>query len=150
MNQNENKIANCSVVRRLTFCAGHRVYGHENKCRHPHGHNYVVYVTAEPKKSLDSIGRVIDFSVLKEKLGTWLDRSWDHAFIFWRGDEDMAEVFSTRVDWKHYIMPTNPTAENMAAYLLDVVCPELFDETGVNITAITIDETENCSAGVRR
>lgn len=35
-----------SCTRRLTFAAGHRVWKHEGKCAHPHGHNYVVEVTA--------------------------------------------------------------------------------------------------------
>ena len=47
-----------TCTRRLTFCAGHRVLGHESKCAHPHGHNYVVYVTAEAEQ-LDDVGRVM-------------------------------------------------------------------------------------------
>lgn len=150
MNQNEPNKTSFSIMRRLTFCAGHRVHGHESKCRHPHGHNYVVYVTARPIQWLDSIGRVIDFSVLKDKLGTWLDQNWDHAFLLWRGDEEMTAVYASHSDWKHYVLPTNPTAENMAAYLLNVICPELFQQTGISITAVVVEETENCVAEVSR
>ena len=52
-----------TCTRRIQFCAGHRVMGHEGKCRNLHGHNYVVFVTAQADE-LDSVGRVIDFSVL--------------------------------------------------------------------------------------
>lgn len=148
MNLSVDEKVSFSIMRRLTFCAGHRVHGHESKCKHPHGHNYVVYVTARPAKYLDSIGRVIDFSVLKAKLGTWLDEKWDHAFIYWRGDEEMSAVYAGHQEWKHYVMPTNPTAENMAAYLLKVICPELFGGCGISITNIVVEETENCTAEV--
>ena len=42
------------------FCAGHRVVGHENKCRHLHGHNYRVTFYCESQE-LDGVGRVVDF-----------------------------------------------------------------------------------------
>ena len=29
-----------TVIRSHEICAGHRVVGHESKCRHLHGHNY--------------------------------------------------------------------------------------------------------------
>ena len=61
-----------SCTRRIQFASGHRVLGHENKCRHIHGHNYVAFIHAEAEQ-LDSIGRVIDFGVLKDKFGGWID-----------------------------------------------------------------------------
>lgn len=139
-----------SINRRLTFCAGHRVYGHESKCQYPHGHNYVVHVTAVAVRELDSIGRVIDFSVLKEKLGGWLDENWDHAFIYFQKDKELAGVFTSNRKWKHYVLPSNPTAENMAAYLLDVICPELFKGDKIEVTSVILEETENCLAEASR
>ena len=43
------------------------MHGHESKCAHLHGHNYKFefHCTAG---SLDNVGRVIDFSDIKEKL----------------------------------------------------------------------------------
>lgn len=150
MNPESKNLPTFKVNRRLTFCAGHRVHGHETKCQYPHGHNYVVHVTAEALRSLDGIGRVIDFSVLKEKLGTWIDTNWDHAFIFWKQDEELLRIYAERLLWKHYILPSNPTAENMAAYLLNVICPSLFEGYPIAITRIMIEETENCQAEVTK
>ena len=64
---------NIEAVRKIHFSAGHRVYGHESKCSNLHGHNYVLWVHAGAKE-LDELGRVIDFSVLKDyfKLGSFL------------------------------------------------------------------------------
>src|SRR5690606_40371968 len=43
---------------------GHRVVGHEGKCRFLHGHNYRIHFTVAADQ-LDEIGRVVDFSVIK-------------------------------------------------------------------------------------
>ena len=69
-----------TATRRLQFCAGHRVHDHESECRNLHGHNYVVFLTAASTSDdpLDKLGRVIDFGVLKEKFGAWIDEWWDH------------------------------------------------------------------------
>ena len=34
---------NITATRYHDICAGHRVYGHEGKCSHFHGHNYRIY-----------------------------------------------------------------------------------------------------------
>lgn len=137
-----------TITRRLTFCAGHRVHGHETKCRHPHGHNYVVLLTVKPRTTLDVLGRVVDFSVLKSKLGTWLDQNWDHAFIYFEQDLEMLEIYTQRPQWKNYALPLNPTAENMAAYLLETICPMLFAGDAIVVTSVVVHETENCYAEV--
>lgn len=142
-----------SVVctRRIEFCAGHRVVGHEGKCRNWHGHNYVLEVTARAKQSLDSVGRVIDFSVLKDRVKGWIDANWDHGMILWNKDVELLAV-SRKVtgDMKTYALPTNPTAENMAAYLMREVFPRLFADTRVDIVKAVLHETPNCYATVER
>lgn len=135
-----------TCTRRLQFCAGHRVYKHESKCANVHGHNYVLYATASAK-SLDEIGRIIDFGVLKEKLGTWIDLYWDHGMLLWEEDPITELWTGTELtNHKVFLLPYNPTAENMALYLLEVVCPGLFEASGIRITEVIIHETENCSA----
>ena len=37
-----------TATRRIQFAAGHRVFGHEGKCRYLHGHNFIAFVTAAP------------------------------------------------------------------------------------------------------
>lgn len=135
-------------VRRLTFCSGHRVYQHEGKCAHPHGHNYVVHLTCMAR-TLDSIGRVIDFSIIKKIMGDWIDDNWDHGFILYAQDTELIGALGDK-GFKLYMMPTNPTAENMGAYLLHTICPRLFKEHGVEVIKVEIEETENCKAIVRK
>ena len=155
-----------TCTRRLTFCAGHRVMGHENKCAHLHGHNYVVYATAKATPLADPTdpqGRVIDFSVIKERLNGWLDSNWDHGFILHADDirakmhvinfgqdyhqmNESTSAYANPRYQKLYTLPYNPTAENIAKYLLTEICPDLFEDTFIEIVEITIEETENCKA----
>jgi 6-pyruvoyltetrahydropterin/6-carboxytetrahydropterin synthase len=137
-----------SCTRRIQFCAGHRVFGHESKCKNLHGHNYVAFITAQAA-GLDSIGRVIDFSVIKERIGTWIDDNWDHGMILWQHDAPAWEAIAAFGPTKVYALAENPTAENMAAYLLEHVCPSLFADTAVIVTKIVLWETENCYAEVQ-
>ena len=139
-----------TVTRKLEFDAGHRVYRHESKCATLHGHRYVAEITAEAPK-LDSIGRVIDFSVIKERIGGWIDNFWDHTTLLFKDDESTVEAVKKLPGWKTpFICPFNPTAENMAEYLIDVICPKLMEDTEVRIVKIKLWETPNCYAEVTR
>ncbi len=130
------------------FSAGHRVVGHENKCRHLHGHNYRVTFHCEAEQ-LDDVGRVIDFGVIKEKLCMWLEDNWDHKTLLWDRDElanillcaNMSEANESVV-----VTRFNPTAENMARHLLEVVCTRQLQNTSVVCTSVEVEETRKCSA----
>lgn len=142
-----------TCTRRYQFCAGHRVHGHENKCAQIHGHNYVAMITARADDDgLDDIGRVIDFSVLKEKIGGWIDCHWDHQFIAWEKDDLLIDFRSEPEQskanhlWPVFWLPDNPTAENMARYLLLEVGPRELAGTHVTLIAVRVWETENCYA----
>lgn len=132
-----------SITRRFQFCAGHRVHLHESKCANPHGHNYVMMVTV--RGPLDPIGRVVDFSVIKDLIGEWIEKNWDHGFIYFDRDADMRRLFEGK-SWKSYALNRNPTAENMADYILSVVAPPLLMPFGLICTTVELWETENCCA----
>lgn len=136
-----------SCTRRVQFAAGHRVLNHESKCANMHGHNYVALFEAqEDQGSLDSIGRVIDFSVLKEKLGGWIDRNWDHGFIVFEEDAQVKKALQSINGQKRFVAPFNPTAEEMSIFLLRSVGPQVLAGTGIKLIRVTIWETENCFA----
>lgn len=133
-----------SCIRRIQFCAGHRVLGHESKCANLHGHNYVAFFHARAQ-GLDSIGRVIDFSVLKNLIGGWIDDNWDHTTLIYSKDFDLVGVSPIlSVNKPAFICDFNPTAENMAQFLLDSVCPRVLSGSGVEVVKVVLWETENC------
>jgi 6-pyruvoyltetrahydropterin/6-carboxytetrahydropterin synthase len=142
------KMTKVSCTRKIHFCSGHRVFRHEGKCANPHGHNYYAHITAEADE-LDSVGRVIDFSVLKEKVGSWIETNWDHTFIAFKEDIEMLQALKkVRSPKPPFIAPFNPTAENMARYLLTVVCPEVLQGSTIKVAKVVIYETDNCCAEV--
>ena len=172
------------VIRTHEICAGHRVVGHESKCRHLHGHNYVFHFEVAPKREkravtvqitegssavmqlespertkLDDLGRVIDFSIVKSTLCEWLEANWDHKFLHWEHDalidglksllnDDRNSVVDAKDNMHFYSslvsLPFNPTAENLAAHMVNVVGPELLDPYGVELIACRIEETSKC------
>lgn len=135
-----------TVTRTLEFDAGHRVMNHESKCATLHGHRYKVEIQAEAEQ-LDDIGRIIDFSVLKNQIGTWLDIHWDHNVVVYEKDEQTLDALRHIPRKKEpWVAPWNPTAENMADHLLRKVCPALMIDTGVTVTKVTVWETPNCRA----
>lgn len=135
-----------TCTRRLEFDYGHRVYLHESKCRHLHGHRGVVEVTVTAP-GLDQLGRVIDFSVLKQRVGTWIDNNWDHNLILYENDFQVIAALSQIPDTRHpFLLPYNPTAENMARYLLEEVCPNVLGDTDVKAVRVKIWETPNGAA----
>lgn len=124
---------------------GHRVVGHEGKCRHLHGHNYRVHFVCAAD-GLDSVGRVIDFSVIKAKLCMWLEDEWDHKMLLWREDPMLPEL--RQLDPTVVELPFNPTAENLALHLINEIAPAMLRGTGVRCIKCVIDETRKCSAQV--
>lgn len=137
--------AHITCTRKLEFDAAHRVVNHESKCRHLHGHRYVVEATFAAA-ALDALGRVVDFGVIKERLGHWLDTQWDHNAILWETDKTLGDAIAGVTKQTIYYLPYNPTAENMAHYLLTEICPALFAQSDLRCTGIRIHETPNCVA----
>ena len=152
-----------TIEREHEIHCGHRVAGHEGKCAHLHGHGYVIHFICG-SESLDHLGRVIDFSVVKERLCMWLEDNWDHKFLAWERDHLMQRISRLTNTWDKSIVgdtldegalmlnesivwtPFNPTAENMAQYLVEVIGPQQLAGTGVSLLQCRVEETRKCSA----
>lgn len=130
-------------TRRLEFDSAHRVMRHESKCKNLHGHRYVAELTVQAE-ALDTLGRVVDFSVLKTVVGEWIDTNWDHGFIGHVHDDKLI-AFCIEQGWKIYAMPCNPTAENMAE-LLYKKADHLLEGFNIKVTHVRMYETPNCWA----
>lgn len=136
-----------TCTRRLEFDAGHRVLRHESKCRHPHGHRYVVEVTCGAPE-LDDRGRVVDFGVIRGVFGAWLDENLDHGYVANPADE-IGRYIEQHQDGKVYwITDGNPTAEVMVKHLASVA-DTLLRPHGVSVVAMRLYETPNCWADWR-
>lgn len=133
-----------TVERYHDISMGHRVVGHESKCRHLHGHNYRIHFTCSAAQ-LDELGRVIDFGVIKELLCMWLEEHWDHKMMIY--DEDLLlPSLQELVPEDLVVVPFNPTAEAMAHYLVETIAPAQLAGTGVTLVSCRVEETARCSA----
>jgi len=134
-----------AITRYHDFSAGHRVVGHEGKCRNLHGHNYRAHFDVVSDR-LDAVGRVVDFSVVRDRLCAWLEENWDHRMVLWDQDPDLAVIRA--VDPTVAVVGFNPTAENLAQHLVFVVGPAQLAGTGCSLQGVTLEETRKCAASV--
>ncbi len=123
------------------FSYGHRVFGHENKCAVLHGHNGRVHFYCQGDK--DDIGRVIDFGEINLSLCQWVEKNWDHRFLVF--EEDLWYPKLRSIDPTVLALPFNPTAENMASFLLTEVGPYQLAGKGATLVKVIMDETRKCS-----
>jgi 6-pyruvoyltetrahydropterin/6-carboxytetrahydropterin synthase len=137
-------------MRMFTFAAGHRILGHEGRCKHLHGHTYTAEVTVRAlDDSLDDLGRVLDFAAVKGLVGGWIEEYWDHNLILpeadplWQVWEVDKGVFEGRKPYRMRL--GNPTAEHMARELA-TVANGLLAVAGCRVTHVRIWETPNCCA----
>ena len=131
-----------SVTRELTFCYGHRLLNYMGKCKFLHGHNGKALITLE-SENLDDLGMVVDFTKLKQTVGTWIDENLVHKMILNKNDP-MLEHFLTCGE-PVYLMTDNPTAENIAK--------EIFLYTmkmGFPVVEVKLWETDSCYATYRK
>lgn len=137
-----------TITRRFEWDSGHRVLGHEGKCKHLHGHRYVAEVTVTAK-GLDQVGRIIDFSVLKDKVGHWIDSHWDHNILLHEADPllDLPPESSVWMGRKPAIFPDgmNPTAENIALILYSKA-QGMLAMYDIDVVKVRVYETPSCFA----
>ena len=126
------------ITRRLEFDAGHRLLQHESKCRNLHGHRYALELTCEALQ-LDAVGRVVDFGVLKAKVGGWLDDRLDHGYIGQTGDPILEATRAAGC--KVYEVDFPPTAEHLAAHLFEIAQGLLGRE--LRVVRVRLYETPN-------
>lgn len=86
------------VSKRMEIAGAHRLsLDYDSKCKQLHGHNWIVTVYCKTKQ-LDRNGMVLDFTVIKKMIHDKLD----HQYL-------------------NDIVPFNPTAENIAKWIVDQI-----------------------------
>lgn len=156
-----------TVTTEIGIDVAHRVFGHEGKCGSIHGHRYTFEIHAREKNGLDKLGRVIDFSILKERCEEWLLTRWDHGLVLWENDpltkwfskslvelgcefngiQASATIRSPFADQKFFATSLNPTAENLGIIFLSICRDFLFaDNSDIEIVEVRVWETPKHSA----
>lgn len=110
-----------SVVKKITFCAAHRLHNPEwdertnqnvfGKCNNPnyHGHNYELHVKVIGEID-PSTGFVMDLNVLSDLIKKEIHQKFDHKNL----NLDLEEFKNL-----------NPTAENIAVVIYNILRPKI-------------------------
>ena len=86
------------ISKRMEIAGAHRLHlNYESKCSKIHGHNWIVTVHCASRE-LNENGMVADFTLVKKQIHDYLD----HGFL-------------------NELLPFNPTAENIARWIVDTV-----------------------------
>jgi 6-pyruvoyltetrahydropterin/6-carboxytetrahydropterin synthase len=135
-----------TCTRRIEWDSMHRIPRHESKCRAFHGHRYAAEITCAIPE-LDALGRVVDFGVVKERVGGWVDQNWDHTAILMKDDPEAPPIAEAneRLGRPVYWTTRPPTAEVIVEELAGHA-QRLLADTGVTVVRIRLWETPNGSA----
>ncbi|HSD37851.1 MAG TPA: 6-carboxytetrahydropterin synthase [Rhodocyclaceae bacterium] len=144
------------ITRRLEFDAGHRIPDHRSLCRHLHGHRYVIEATVAGNVTLQDgnprNGMVLDFSEVKNVMRSTIVDIWDHAFLVYRGDEQIRNFLDSLPDHRTVVLDVVPTAENLVAEAFRLLAPRIAElcEKSLRLENLRLYETPNCWADVTR
>ena len=137
------------ITRRLEFDAGHRIPNHNSQCRHLHGHRYAIEITLSgdiiTQEGLSEQGMVMDFTDVKRIAKEQVVDAWDHAFLVYRGDEQVLGFLNTMPGHKTIVLDVVPTAENLAQVAFKLLDHAYRDTYNNNLTLqrVRLYETPN-------
>ncbi len=114
------------LVVEKTFAGAHNLRGYDGDCEKLHGHNWRVEVTLKAEK-LNEIGMVMDFKIVKKKLGEILSH-FDHSYL-----NELSEF-----------KQENPTTENVSKVIYNNLSAQLPPE--IFVAKVKTWESEKCAA----
>lgn len=129
------------VTKVIEFSYGHRLLEHKGKCRYLHGHNGMVEVDIEAE-AVDAMGMVVDFGDVNGIVKSWIDANLDHKMLLCEADPAVKAL--QEIGEPLYLMPDNPTAENIARLIWHHARAE-----GMPLSEVRVWETSTSRASYR-
>lgn len=127
------------------FESAHRLPSLAGKCVSLHGHSWWAEITVEAPTT--KAGIVVELGALKKALRQWIDEHLDHGTLL--GPDDPLVPILRSHQSKVYIVPGEPTVENVAALLADIASKALVgldSAPGARVSRVRLDETRANSA----
>jgi len=137
------------ITKKFKAEIAHRlISSYSKECQNIHGHSYVFEVELECKE-LNDEGMVLDFKKLKSYIEN-IFNSWDHSLMLCKDDPFFTYlkngINENKIpDTKIIVVPFNPTAENMAQYLFNLIEQKIVGlynyEERIKVTKVIVWET---------
>ncbi len=113
----------CTV--KIEFSAAKRLMNYDGKCNNIHGYTHIIEATFINQASQTS-SMVMDFYEIKNILGNWIDKKLDHNLILNKSDKILGDVIENLTGQTIFYLDYDPTAENIASYIKNEICPAIF------------------------
>ena len=129
------------ITKEFRYEGAHALFNYDGKCKHIHGHSYILYVTlkgsaantpGEPKD-----GMLIDFTDLKAIINKYIIDRFDHALVLKKGAalaEEIGEAYDNVI-----ITDFQPTCENLICYFADEIKDKF--PKGIDLYSLKLYET---------
>lgn len=129
------------ITKEFRYEGAHALLGYDGKCRHIHGHSYILYVTVSgaPAQNCSCAkdGMLMDFTDLKAVVNKNIIECFDHALVI-RRDAPLAEELCR--EYRNVVMVDfQPTCENLIGYFAEVIMKNL--PSGVKLHHLKLYET---------
>ena len=129
------------ITKEFRFEGAHALNGYDGKCRHIHGHSYLMYVTIKGRplenETHPKNGMLIDFGILKRIVNENIVEKFDHALVMKKDS-----VLSSEIQENYgnvIITDFQPTSENLICHFAEILKDKLPAE--VELSAIRLYET---------
>ena len=131
------------VTKRFHFEMAHTLYGYDGLCRNIHGHSYNLEITliGEPRNQPGhpKDGMVMDFSDLKHIVKSQIVNRFDHALMVNSLVPEEQIALLQKTSERVLIVDFQPTTENIAAYIADILQQHLPEE--ISLFSVRLFET---------
>ncbi|MEF9931163.1 MAG: 6-carboxytetrahydropterin synthase [Bacteroidales bacterium] len=111
------------ITKEFRFEGAHALHNYDGKCRHIHGHSYILYVTVKGSpannEALPKDGMIMDFTDLKSIVNKNIIDKFDHALLL-RNTSKLIEEISQEYE-NIIVVDFQPTCENLISYFANVI-----------------------------
>lgn len=132
---------NIRLTKQFTFETAHALKGYDGKCKHVHGHSYILYVTiiGIPCNDINNpkYGMVMDFGELKAIVNRSIIDELDHSLVL-RNDAELGAELKQQYG-KVILSNYQPTCENMILHFAQLLKKELPDD--IKLFSLKLHET---------
>lgn len=129
------------ITKEFRFEGAHALFNYDGKCKHIHGHSYILYVTVKGTPALTAgqpkDGMLIDFTDLKAIVNSNIIDVFDHALVLKESallTEEIAQAYNNVI-----VTDFQPTCENMINYFANKIKDNLPES--VSLFSLKLYET---------